>query len=481
LIESSALSRTPVDDEGLRLLLDPYLCFAPGTEHHAQTLAAIARDAAALGLSVCVEQKAWDEAATDPDVLRRRVALWRFEPLLKIPELPLPSNRDLAARFVPVRNEIDRADLRLLGALHARLVELLIADDGRLHRLASRAGLGNRVLTPCDALAWLEALAGQAREIAVVEVEPRAAMTNPALEAMLAADCEPFDPYLAERLAAAGTRVLVANDNGRPVALGVLTSEPEGPALAALATTDASRGHRTVEPVVAAALAIARRQRGALCAYVPPHEDHVLLLLDQLGFERSGRDRHGRSVFRHLLDELAARPGPDRQAWLLPLDAASHDRLVPELAGQTQPELFSATPVPHTLGSPVRKQLLRARAAREPEAGDLLLLFHARTPERIRSASVTAAARVVRVGHATTLGELLAQCAGYQGDSLARLRELLDQGPVTVLDLQWLGRLARPLSVSMLIERNVVSSAPESALPLSAQAFQRLAPELTLA
>ncbi len=481
MIDPSTLRRATHDDEGLRLLLDPYLCFAPGTEHHAQTLAAIARDAAALGLAVCVEQKSWDEAATDPDVLRRRVALWRFEPLLKIPELPLPSNRDLAARFVPVRNEIDRADLRLLGALHARLVELLIADDGRLHRLASRAGLGNRVLTPCDALAWLEALAGQARAIAVVEIEPRAAMTNPALEAMLAADCEPFDPYLRQRLETAGTRVLIANDNGRPVALGVLTNEAEGPALAALATADAARGHRTIEPVVAAALTIARRQRAALRAYVPPHEDHVLLLLDQLGFKRSGRDRHGRSVFKHLLDDLAARPAPDRDAWLLPLDAASHDRLVPELAGQTQNELFSATAVPHTLGSPVRKQLLSPRGAREPVAGDLLLLFHARTPERIRSASVTAAARVVRVGHAATIGELLAQCAGYQGDSLARLRELQDAGPVTVLDLQWLGRLARPLSVSMLIEREVVTSAPESALCLSPQAYQRLAPELVLA
>jgi hypothetical protein len=133
--------RRATDDNGLRLLLDPYLCFAPGAEHHAAALAAIARDAAALGLAVCVEQASWDEAATDPDVLRRRVPLWRYEPLIKIPELPLPSSRDLAARFVPVRNEIDRADLRLLGALHARLVELLIADDGRLHRLAHRAGL----------------------------------------------------------------------------------------------------------------------------------------------------------------------------------------------------------------------------------------------------------------------------------------------------------------------------------------------------
>jgi hypothetical protein len=481
LNEPSAIAETPAETHGVRLLLDPYLCFAPGSEHHAPTLAAIARDSAALGLALCVEQQSWDEATTDPDVLRRRVALWRFEPLLKIPDLPMPSPHDLAAHFVPARTEFDRADLRLLGALHARLVELLIADDGRLHRLASRAGLGNRVLTPCDALAWLEALAGQQREIAVVEVEPRAAAANPALEAMLAADCEPFDPYLTTRLEAAGTRVLVANDAGRPVALGVLTHDDGAIALAAIATTDASRGHRAVEPVVAAALTIARRQRKALDAFVPPHDDHVLLLLDLLSFERNGRDRHGREIFRHTPDELAARPAPGREAWIWPLDAASHDRLVPELAGQTQAELFGAAPVPHTLGSPVRKQLLCARAAREPEAGDLLLPFHTRAPDRIRSASIATAARVVRVSHAATLAELLAQCAGHQGDSLARLRELLDAGAVSVIDVQWLGRLSRPLSVSALIEREVIASTPTSAVRLGVQALQRLAPELALA
>ncbi len=468
-------------DDGLRQLLDPYLCFGPGTDSHAATIAAIVRDCAALKLSLCVEQKTWDEAATDPDVVRRGVALWRFEPLLKIPDLPLPSARDLAARFMPARNENDQADLRLLGALHARVVDLLIADDGRLHRLASRAGMGRRVLTPCDALAWLDALAGAPQDLAVTEIEPRAAITNAALAAMLEEDCEHFDPYLTSRLEANGTRVLVANDVGRPVALGVLTTEAPELTLAAVASADAARGSRAVEPVISAALAVARRQHTALRALVPPHQDHVPLLLDQLGFERRGFDRHGRMIFHHAATEPALRPSAGRDAWLLPLDAASHDRLVPEIAGATQTELFSASPAPQTLGSPVRKQLLRTRVAREPEPGDLLLLFHARTAGRIRSASVTAAARVLRIGHAATIGELLAQCAGHQGEALPKLRERLEAGAVSVIDMQWLGRLARPLSVSALIEREVIGSTPGTALKLLPGALSRLMPELVLA
>jgi hypothetical protein len=113
-------------------------------------------------------------------------------------------------------------------------------------------------------------------------------------------------------------------------------------------------------------------------------------------------------------------------------------------------------------------------------AGDLLLLFQARAPDRIRTAAVTAAARVVRVGHAATPGELLTLCAGRQGDSLARLGELLAAGPVSVMELRWLGRLSRPLSLSALIERELVASTPTSAVCLDAQALQRLAPELAL-
>jgi len=97
------------------------------------------------------------------------------------------------------------------------------------------------------------------------------------------------------------------------------------------------------------------------------------------------------------------------------------------------------------------------------------------------TASITAAARVTRVAHAATPGELLAHCAGHQGEPLARLRTLLEGGAVTVIDLQWLGRLARPLSVSALIEREVIGSTPSAAVRLAPEGWQRIVPELALA
>ena len=467
-------------DRSLRLLLDPYLCFGPGTEPIAPILSAIAARSTALGLALCVEEQSWTEAATDPDVLRRGVDLSRFEPLTRIAELPLPSARDLTARFMPARSELDKADLQLLGALHARCAELLVADDGRLHRLAKRAGLGARVVTPWDTLAWLDSLAGRPRELVVTEAGLPAALADPALARMLAEDCEPFDPYFASRLETAGSRMLVASEGEATVAFGLLVPEAGGLTLVALASADTARGHRALEPIVAAALTTARRLRIALTALLPPHQDHALLLLDQLGFERRGRDRHGREIFCHALDDTAARPAAQKQAWLLPLDAASHDNPAPELAGATQTELFHADLAAQTPGSLIRKQLLRTSSAPEPSDGDLLLLFHQRTADRIRLTSITAAARVTRVQQARDLPELLALTAGRDGASMTRQREMLDAGTVSVMDLHWLGRLARPLALSALIERGIIVSTPSVALRLEPAALQRLAPELVL-
>ncbi|MGB5131938.1 MAG: hypothetical protein WBO00_04945 [Steroidobacteraceae bacterium] len=466
---------------GLRLLLDPYLCFGPGTEPMAPTLAAIAARSAALGLALCVEERSWVDAATDPDVVRRGIDLSRFEPLTRIAELPLPNARDLAACFMPARSELDRTDLGLLGALHARRAELLVADDGRLHRLAKRAGLGERVVTPPDALAWLDSLAGRSRELVVSEADPPAALSDPGLARMLAEDCELFDPYLPARLVAPGSRLLVAGEgDGAAIALGLLVPEAGGLTLAALACADMARGQRALEPVVAAALATARRIRMALTAFVPPHQDHALLLLDLLGFDRRGRDRQGRETFCHAPEDPVARPAAEAQAWLLPLDAANLDRIGPEFAADAQTGPSRPDPPVPTLGSPIRKQLIRACAAREPADGDLLL-FHPCATDRTRPASIMAAARITRVRHAKELQELLALTAGREGASMTRQREMLDAGPVSVMDLRWLGRLARPIALSALIERGIIDSTLPVAMPLAHDALRRIAPELVLA
>ncbi len=467
-------------DTGLRLLLDPYLCFGPGSEDFGRLLFRVSQRCAALGLQLCVEEPSWREAASDPDVQRRGVDLGRLEPLVRLPALPLPSERDLAARFAPVRNEIDRADLALLGALHARIAHLLVAEDGRLHRLAARGGLRGRVLSPADALAWLDALAGEGAAVSVGEDDPRVMLAEPAVARMLAEDCEPFDPYLRGRMEARQGRLFVARERGEPVAAGLLAQERDTPTLVALACGGTARGNRALEPVIGAALAVARQRRAALAARVPPHQDHALLLLDALGFERRGRDEHGRELLLHGAPAAVAAPAPHGDAWLLPLDAGSHARLLPELAGERQAGLFEPG-TPRTLAGPLRRQLLRSAAEPEPAAGDLLLFCEPGDGTRPWPATIMAVARVERVARADGIPELLAMTAGGDDGPLAAYWQAAAQGPVSVFDLRLLGRLLRPLPAAAVTGDDAARGARLRMQRLEAAAWRRLGRELELA
>ncbi|MBP6514209.1 MAG: hypothetical protein KA224_03470 [Steroidobacteraceae bacterium] len=476
---------TPLEERRPRLLVDPFICFGPGAEGHTAALTTIVRRAHALGMAACVEGAAWDDARRDPDVQRRAVDLGAFEPLLRLPELLLPSARDLAARFQPARGEADVADLKLLGALHARLVDLVIAADGRLHRLATRAGFGARVLTPADAAYWLESLAGGQRPLAVREFSPSAALADPTLAQLIAEECEPFDPYLRQRLAAGQTRVFAAVQASRPAGLVVLGTAADGKRLEihALTSGEFARGNAVLEPLVAAVINLSRKRKLALDAMLGPHDEVALALLEDLGFERCGRDRHGRELLSRSPEDATPIPAPHGHVWIVPLSVEAHDGLLPELAGVGQSELFapSATDDLTTLGSAALKQLALASAQREPAAGDLVLTWHERADGRAAAGCLTSAMRVERCTRVLSLEEALPLTARRPGLTISSLSARLAAGPVTLFDLRSLGRLERLLPLGWLREHGILNAPPAGPRRLDASTFSRLESRLKLA
>ncbi len=468
-----------------RLLLDPFLCVGPGCEVHADTLFEIVQRAASLGITLCVEREAWLEASLDPDVRRRRIDLGRFEPLVKLGTLPLPTERDARTRFVAPRGETDLADLKLLGALHARVVDQLVALDGRLHRLAAKAGLGARLLMPSEALAWLNALAGDRTLVSLRELDPAAALGHAALAALIGEECEPFDPYLRDRLEAGRGRVLAVFRQDVPVAVGVVETRAEDDqlALTALAAAEAERGAGVLEPIVSAALGIARRRGVPLAALMPPHEETALLLLERLAFAHRTTDAHGRLRLYHHPEPLVPRIESGQAAWWLPLDAQTHDRLLPELAGAPQAQLFAVGTGsrPQTVGSTLRKQLLLGPLRELPLTGDLLLMLHGKAARRPASSSITAVARVDHAARCERLEEILELSAPRPGWSLEEMRHRLDQGHVTVVGLTMAGRLERFLPLSWLRENGVLSSLPRALRRIEPEQWERVAPRLLLA
>ena len=485
MLEPFKSARPAPIDCRTRLLLDPYLCVGPGCEVHAGTLFAVSQHCASLGVTLCVERQAWLEAESDPDVVRRRVDLGRFEPVVKLDPLPLPTERDAGALFIAPRSETDIADLKLLGALHARLADHLVALDGRIHALAARAGLSSRVLTPADALHWLKTLAGFDSAVTLREIDPRTTIAPGPLSDLIREECEPYDPYLRNRLEAGRGRVLVTFCGDEPLAIGVVETGSSGERieLVALAAREEARGARAFEPILSVALAMARRRSQPLTALLPPHEEMALRLLEDLGFSRADRDPHGRECWSHPADPSVSLLADDAAAWLLPLDAQAHDHLLPEMSGAAQAQLFAvgADSRPQTLGTPVRKQVILADPAQSPSRGDLLLFFHGRAPRRPASASVTSLARIERAQACNSLQDVLALNASRPGYTLEGIASRLQAGPVLVLDVALLGRLERFLPLARMKDLEVLGSAPRGLKRVPTDAWRRLAGCLALA
>jgi GNAT superfamily N-acetyltransferase len=475
---------SPVDCR-TRLLLDPYLCVGPGSEAHAGTLFDISQHCAALGITLCVDGQAWSDAERDPDVLRRQVDLTRFEPIVRL-DIPAPAHEGGAWESLSLRahSETDVADLKLVGALRARQVQYLLALDGRVHALAARAGLASSVLTPADALDWLLTLGGSGRPVTLREVDPRSAIRPGPLRDLIDEECEPYDPYLRGRLAAGRGRTLVALADDEPLGLGVLQTGTRGDRLelVALAARETARGARVFEPILSAALGMARRRGLSLLVLMPPHEEVALRLLEHVGFQRAGADPAGREQWIHPVEPILPRPAAGSAAWVLPLDAAAHERLLPEMSGVSQAQLFEPQVdiQPQAPGGRLRRQFILPAARPPPAPGDLVLFFHGRSPERSASASLTCLARVERALGCSLPEEVLAVNAPRPGYSLAAIRSLVADGPVVALDVAMLGRLERFLPLAWLRDLQVLESAPARLEPLPTDAWERIAGRLFL-
>jgi len=463
-----------------RLLVDTYACLGPGGADLIPPLVRLVGGCDAAGITMCVDSAAWKEAEQDPDIRRRGVDLTAFAGVHRLNALSMPTSRDLSSRFVPVRNETDAADLRLLGALHARIADVLVTQDARLRRLADRAGIGARVLTLAEALAWVRRLQGQPAEFRVREAQPTAVLADPLLDELLAQECEVFDPYLRATLGENRGRALIATDDDRAIGFAFLLPGTGGPQLEmqALAVEPSSLGSRPIEAMILAARALARRRDSDLHVLLPPHADFALLQLEQLGFERRGQDRHGRA---RLVDCPAGPLAEAHGHWMMHLDPVAHAALLPEIGGLAQQQLFAEDESrAGWLASGVRRQIAVPRQAREPARDDMVFAMHGRADSLAASRAVTAVLVVEQVVRCDNATELMIACCRYGTLQASEIPGLLADGGATVLTLRMVGRLEHPIPFARLRQLGLVRSLPHVLRRLERPAVARLLPLLTL-
>jgi len=467
-------------DTAPRLLLDVYACLGPVVDGLVPLLSKLVHGCAAAGVALCVDSAAWNEAAVDPDIRRRGIDLRSFAPLVQLPTLPVPSSRDLSSRFVPVRNETDAADLRLLGALHSRVADVLVTQDTRLRRLADRAGISARVLTIAEALRWTQSLQGRLCDLTVREVPPSSIVAEPQLDELLTHEFDAYDPYLRPAVSDNRGRALIVTENGSTIGFAILSPGTNGPQLEmqAIAVEPCSLGAIPLESLILASRTMARRRDSDLHILLPPYADFSCLLLEQLGFERRGQDRHGRVRF---VDSPESPPADAQCYWMLHLDPKAHATLLPEIGGLAQQQLFSGDDC--TAGSPaagVRRQITIPRQAREPGHGDVVFAMHGRADSLAASRAVTAVLvveQVIRCDNPTEL--MIANCRHGTLES-REIPGLLSDGGATVLTLRMLGRLEHPVPFARLKQLGLVRSLPHALRRLEPTAVARLLPSLSL-
>lgn len=463
-----------------RLLLDIYTCLGPGGDALVPLVRTLAAACVPAGLVLCVDGAAWAEAAHDPDIRRRGIDLATFRPITQLPALPLPSSRDLGTRFMPVRSEADLADVRLLGALHSRQVDILVSQEPRIHRLAERAGLAARVLTLAEALRWTDTLQDRDWKLSITEVESGRILDDPALDELLTQECDGYDPYLRTTLAENRGRALLVSIDGRDCGFAVLQPAAGGPQLeiVAIGVQPGRLCATSLESMIAMARSIAQRRDSELHVLLPPHSDFHAQVVEQLGFERRGTDRHGRNRFVDVAHDGNA---GSRAHWMLHLEPAAHAALLPEVGGLAQQQLFdgaaSAAGV-HMLGT--RRQTTLPRQAREPLPGDVVFTMHGRADSLAASRALTAVLSVEQVTHCDDAVELMIATARRGTLRSADIPALLSGGGATVLTLRMLGRIEHPVPFGRLKQLGLVRSLPHALRRLEPTAVARIAPSLKL-
>ena len=105
---------------------------------------------------VFVDAAVYDDVERDQDEARRRITLSKLEKFEQLEGLVTPADAELELQFGPIRSPNDRSDVRLLHALSRNAVDLLVTQDRDLQKRAERSGLGDRVLTVADVLAWVK-------------------------------------------------------------------------------------------------------------------------------------------------------------------------------------------------------------------------------------------------------------------------------------------------------------------------------------
>lgn len=465
----------------------------PGSRVAAQLVRAINDD---HNHRLLIHPSSLRDLARDSDVDRassRQILIGKYSQLMQAPLLSLVEPQ---LGIVPVDSH-DWVDHCLLAAIVGDAVDILVTQDGMMHKKAARLGVLERVLYVEDALALLKILDTKAPlpPPAVDFIPVHAINGDDPIFDSLRPDYPGFDNWLT-RVKRAGRRGwLVTSEDGTYAAVCIIKEEDDdfrlGGKVLKISTLKVSsefQGNRYGELLFKAVFDFCR-QNSYVHVYVTVFEKHASLisLLTQFGFWHLDGTRTSLGEMVFVKDfvpsasdvssmtplQLHVRFGPPAlrlrsgNAFLVPIQPKFHRLLFPDAEAQQSLALM-----PRPYGNALRKAYLSRSPSRLVTPGSVLLFYRSHI-----SQGVTAVGVVEETFVSQDVDEIVARVGQRTVYSREEIHGLA-VSPVLAILLRQDRLLEHPISLEELIVYNAAEAAPQSITSVDDDALEWLSQRL---
>jgi hypothetical protein len=480
----------------IRFLIDTNICIHREDDKIIpDALSEFMRLANELNLQMVIHPLSLTELNRDQDAHRRETILSKLGSYAVLSNPPDPiADIDYLSRISGDRGKSVSNDAIILYSLARNAADFFITEDGGIHKIAKRVGIGDRVLFIEEARNLLRDLSRKRRPFA-----PLALIERPMYTLNLS---EPFFDYFKEKYpdfenwwaekSKQGRKAFVHfNDVSGIGALFMLKEEnetidsnppiPKRPRVKICLMRSSAPGNRLGELFIRMAVDLAMKNSTEeiyLTHFTEP-EDRLVEMLNEFGFRRSARNaKYGDDIYlKRLIFKGSAgeRPSPldlDREFYpsyydgpavdkfIVPIQPRFHQRLfIDWKKRQTTLEESSGIPVPE--GNAISKAYLCHAKIRSIKPGSVLLFYRSGDMKSITTIGIVESLKM----NVLNESEALAIVSRRTVYSMSEIRNMLAK-PTMVLRFRYQFHLPKPIGLIELRKMGVLKGAPQSILEI---------------
>ena len=451
-----------------------------------------------------------EDISKDQNPTRRKTTVSKLDKYPRLENLPTSDNV-LVERFGPNLTNNDYRDMKLLGYLLIGSADLLVSEDIALKKRAEKAGIGNRVLDIPGVLDWIQRTYIP-EEVSLPYIEEMPAyqvnIQDPLFNS-IRDDYAEFNEWFRQKCVKEDRLCWIVKIGGQMAGIAIRKDEKPEEAvclaqakhilkICTLKVSDEFSGEKLGEQLLKQILWwAARNQKEVVYLTTYLKQKKLINLLVTYGFQSTHILKTQEKVFEKELvhgnlskacfqgDPLAyARriypryyDGEASQKFIIPIRPKYHSILFPELhlAEAQQIDLFRP-PGPRTPGNTIGKVYICRSNTKLLRLGDLIFFYVSKNTTLPCSQVITSLGVVERVTHAKNLEELIRATAGRSVYSKDQLDQYLSERntPMMVIDFLLAPHLERSIPLSTLVQKQIISSAPQSITRLESAQYTKL-------